>query len=115
MDLSHNHLSGSIPKWITGTNFPNLLVLMLSNNQFQGSIPLSLVGNFTSLQILGLANNHISGSIPTHLDHLVGMTYGDGQATSDSILYIVTVTIPIKGTDQVLSDYILSATVALDL
>ncbi|EEF28156.1 serine-threonine protein kinase, plant-type, putative, partial [Ricinus communis] len=38
LDLSHNHMTGSIPSWIGG--LPQLDYLILSNNNFDGKIPI---------------------------------------------------------------------------
>ncbi|XP_022977566.1 systemin receptor SR160-like [Cucurbita maxima] len=85
LDLSHNMLSGSIPKEIGSTNYLYILdlghnslsgpipqevggltklnILDLSSNELEGSIPLSLTG-LSSLMEIDLSNNHLNGSIP---------------------------------------------------
>jgi Leucine-rich repeat (LRR) protein len=47
----------------------SLLVLRLSNNLLNGSIPNSL-GMLSSLQVLDLSNNQFSGSLPDELSEL---------------------------------------------
>ncbi|KAG7027113.1 Brassinosteroid LRR receptor kinase, partial [Cucurbita argyrosperma subsp. argyrosperma] len=85
LDLSHNMLSGSIPKEIGSTKYLYILdlghnrvsggipqelgdltklnILDLSSNELEGSIPLSLTG-LSSLMEIDLSNNHLNGSIP---------------------------------------------------
>ncbi|KAM1816195.1 hypothetical protein ACFX12_000636 [Malus domestica] len=38
LDLADNQLTGSIPKWL-GASFRKLVILMLSSNHFNGSLP----------------------------------------------------------------------------
>lgn len=63
MNISHNHLTGDIPK-----EFSELLeleTLDISSNQLQGAIPASLAG-LTFLSSLNLSNNNLSGRIPSN-------------------------------------------------
>ncbi|KAK1364352.1 hypothetical protein POM88_039913 [Heracleum sosnowskyi] len=71
LDLSDNHLTGSLPNF---TGFPSLRVINLSNNEFSGSVP-----DFTgcsSLQVLRLNNNQLekwetqSSELPSSLNEL---------------------------------------------
>ncbi|KAK4773410.1 hypothetical protein SAY87_028429 [Trapa incisa] len=64
LDISHNHLSGSIPKEI-GSMF-YLYVLNLGYNNISGSIPPEM-GELRILNILDLSNNHLEGTIPQAL------------------------------------------------
>nr|DAD30225.1 TPA_asm: hypothetical protein HUJ06_031693 [Nelumbo nucifera] len=63
--LSNNNFSGSIPTNID-VIFPNLRTLKLSQNCFEGKIAPS-IGKMKSLWILDPANNNLSGQIPQHL------------------------------------------------
>ncbi|CAM0909243.1 unnamed protein product [Alopecurus aequalis] len=72
LDLSHNQFDGELPTWIAG-NLPYLSYLLLRYNMFNGSIPLELT-QLVELQILDLANNRISGTIPRDLASLKAMT-----------------------------------------
>ncbi|KAK0573300.1 hypothetical protein LWI29_006063 [Acer saccharum] len=64
LDLSQNHLMGSIP--FSLSNCTNLKLLNLAINQLTGEIP-KIVGELNSLQILDLSHNHITGWIPSEL------------------------------------------------
>ncbi|TXG55223.1 hypothetical protein EZV62_020479 [Acer yangbiense] len=68
LDLSNNHIGGSIP--------PNLPVtlknLFLSANQFSGSIP-SSVATLTLLTDMSMNNNLLSGEIPNAFESLTGL------------------------------------------
>ncbi|KAJ9158602.1 hypothetical protein P3X46_024167 [Hevea brasiliensis] len=73
MDLSHNMLSGEIPREVT--TLIGLKRLNLSNNYLKGAIPCD-IGAMKSLYYLDLSNNRLSGTIPpsvsnlTHLEEL---------------------------------------------
>jgi len=95
IDLSNNHLSGSIPpqlgslsnlthlylhfNGLTGSippelaNLNNLQYLRLDNNQLTGFIPPQL-GSLSNLKNLGLSGNQLSGSIPPQLGSLSNLT-----------------------------------------
>ncbi|XWS27104.1 hypothetical protein CRYUN_Cryun26dG0087800 [Craigia yunnanensis] len=62
IDLSNNHLSGSVPKWICNMSY--LETLDLSNNHLDGLIPSELC-NLDWLEVLDLSQNNISGSLPS--------------------------------------------------
>ncbi|EEF29887.1 serine-threonine protein kinase, plant-type, putative, partial [Ricinus communis] len=62
LDLSHNHMTGSIPSWIGGLS--QLGYLILSNNNFEGEIPIQLC-KLNYLSIVVLSHNKLTGSIPT--------------------------------------------------
>ncbi|KAJ6792660.1 putative LRR receptor-like serine/threonine-protein kinase GSO1 [Iris pallida] len=89
LNLSHNHFHGTIPNInfsvlqaldLSGNSFFGPLTLplssivggvlkylILSQNQLNGSMPMSLC-NFTSLRILNLSNNKLTGRIPPCLN-----------------------------------------------
>ncbi|WMV42480.1 hypothetical protein MTR67_035865 [Solanum verrucosum] len=64
LDLSGNHLNGSIPSYLF--HWKNLTSLLLGDNQFSGNLP-SITGNLR-LRTLDLSSNHLSGHIPQEYD-----------------------------------------------
>jgi hypothetical protein len=60
LDLSHNNLTGSIPKWID--RLSNLRFLLLSSNNLEGEIPIRLC-RLDQLTLIDLSHNHLSGNI----------------------------------------------------
>lgn len=67
IDLSNNHLTGSIlPEF---GNLKRLIVLDLKHNNFSGGIPSSLSG-MTSIETLDLSYNNLTGTIPPSLVNL---------------------------------------------
>ena len=67
IDISSNHLRGTIPESIT--SLLKLMSLNLSRNNLTGSIP-SDFGDLNKLEALDLSRNHISGTIPTSFSSL---------------------------------------------
>ncbi|XWS40960.1 hypothetical protein CRYUN_Cryun17cG0040100 [Craigia yunnanensis] len=65
LDISNNFFNGSIPIEIA-TQLPSLEQLNMSRNHFNGNIPSSF-GDMSSLSSLDLSNNQLSGGIPEHL------------------------------------------------
>ena len=59
LDLSHNHLSGSLPEGIP----TNLSILNISSNALDGSLPHSW-GMLQNLTVLRLDNNQFTGALP---------------------------------------------------
>ncbi|XP_048546618.1 MDIS1-interacting receptor like kinase 2-like [Triticum urartu] len=70
LDLSHNHLAGSIPPDIKA--LVELENLLLQGNQIRGSIPLGLT-NLTKLPSLMLDENEVSGEIPRHIGNMTNL------------------------------------------
>ncbi|KAF7149142.1 hypothetical protein RHSIM_Rhsim03G0184700 [Rhododendron simsii] len=83
IDLSLNLIVGSFPTWL-GRSLPNLMILSLRSNYFDGRIPSELC-HLSSLQILDLANNSFSGPIPQCLKNLTAMVMK--QDSSHQIYY----------------------------
>ncbi|GMY11218.1 protein BRASSINOSTEROID INSENSITIVE 1 [Fagus crenata] len=71
LDISHNMLSGSIPKEIGSTMY--LYVLNLGHNNISGTIPDEL-GAIRSLNILDLSSNRLEGTIPPSMTALSLLT-----------------------------------------
>ncbi|XP_060672725.1 receptor-like protein 7 [Ziziphus jujuba] len=67
IDVSNNRFEGSIPE--SFGILQGLHVLNLSNNILTGKIPSSF-GSITNLESLDLSNNNLSGHIPTQLGQL---------------------------------------------
>nr|GMD20936.1 receptor-like protein EIX2 [Ipomoea batatas] len=65
--LSHNHLTGEIPKWLC--NLKHLEILDIPSNKLSGEIP-SCFGELQELEYLDLGNNHLFGHIPNSLGSL---------------------------------------------
>jgi hypothetical protein len=70
--LNQQNLEGSLPKFV---NMPNLNILNVSHNNFQGSITNDHFQNLTSLQLLYLSSNRLTGSIPDILYEMKNMTF----------------------------------------
>ncbi|XVE63625.1 hypothetical protein DITRI_Ditri07aG0034600 [Diplodiscus trichospermus] len=62
IDLSNNHLSGRLPRWLW--NMSKIEILDLSNNHLDGLIPFELC-NLNNLGFLDLSQNNFSGSLPS--------------------------------------------------
>ncbi|XP_056698560.1 probable LRR receptor-like serine/threonine-protein kinase At3g47570 [Spinacia oleracea] len=70
LDLSGNHLTGSLPEEVG--RLTNLDALDLSQNMLSGQIPSSL-GGCVSLEFLHMGGNHFQGTIPDSLQALKGL------------------------------------------
>ncbi|MCI06230.1 brassinosteroid LRR receptor kinase-like, partial [Trifolium medium] len=70
-DISHNNLSGPIPKEIGEMQF--LFILHMSHNHLSGSIPQEL-GKMKNLNILDLSYNELEGQIPETMTRLSLLT-----------------------------------------
>lgn len=81
LDISHNMLSGTIPKEIGEMHY--LYILHLSYNNLSGSIPQEL-GTMKNLNILDLSYNMLQGQIPQALAGLSLLTEID---LSNNFLY----------------------------
>ncbi|KAK7358898.1 hypothetical protein VNO77_00839 [Canavalia gladiata] len=71
LDVSHNVLSGSIPKEVGSMYY--LFILNLGHNNISGEIPQE-VGRLRNLGILDLSNNRLEGQIPPTLTNLSFLT-----------------------------------------
>lgn len=63
LDLSHNSLTDHLPSEI-GIFYPNLALLNLSYNRFEGGVPDNLRG---TLKVLDVSYNNLSGIVPENL------------------------------------------------
>ncbi|KAK1426461.1 hypothetical protein QVD17_15133 [Tagetes erecta] len=77
IDLSNNHIGGTIPSELPLT----LKTFFLSGNQLTGSIPESL-SMLVQLTDLSLNNNHLSGVIPDSFQQLTSLTNLDLSANN---------------------------------
>ncbi|URE12207.1 LRR receptor-like serine threonine-protein kinase [Musa troglodytarum] len=67
LDLSYNHINGSIPSFIC--NLTHLRILDLSSNQISGEMPWCWQET-NSLFYINLADNKLSGEIPSSIEKL---------------------------------------------
>lgn len=72
LDLSSNHLDGSIPKELTLLS--GLIGLNLSWNHFTGNIP-NQIGQLSSLESFDLSYNNLSGVIPLSISNLTSLSH----------------------------------------
>ncbi|XP_024636129.2 receptor-like protein 15 [Medicago truncatula] len=78
LKLSNNFLRGNIPKFC---NLANLLWLLLSNNNFSGTLE-DVLGNNTRLTMLSISNNSITGKIPSSIgkfSNMVSLVMSENQ------------------------------------
>lgn len=68
LHLQSNAFSGSI-EFSPLSNISNLLVVDLSDNEFNGDFPDGF-GSFTGLQVLNIGGNNFSGSLPTSMANI---------------------------------------------
>lgn len=71
LDISHNMLSGTLPKEMGSMN--TLFILNLGYNDISGSIPPEF-GDMKNLNILDLSNNRLEGQIPQTLTGISMLT-----------------------------------------
>nr|KYP73566.1 LRR receptor-like serine/threonine-protein kinase GSO1 [Cajanus cajan] len=75
-----SNLVGTFPCDII-TKLVNLKSLVLSNNNFTGSLP-DCIGQLLNLSTLSLSSNHFHGAIPRSLEQLVSLNYLDLSGNS---------------------------------
>ncbi|KAM3707312.1 hypothetical protein ACJW31_02G015100 [Castanea mollissima] len=85
LDLSHNNLSGTIPKQVMGLSSLSIF-LDLSYNFLIGALPFE-VGKLKQLSKLDLSKNRLSGKIPTTLETCTSLEhlYLDGNSFEGEI------------------------------
>lgn len=74
IDISNNHMSGSLPTSLG--KFSGLKILLLSGNNFTGEIPQSL-GQLKTILKLDLSRNNFSGKIPPEIGNCTSLAYLD--------------------------------------
>ncbi|CAI0476443.1 unnamed protein product [Linum tenue] len=79
LDLSHNHLSGTIPKWIS--ILPRLSYLLLNNNEFYGEIPIPFT--LEQVKLIVISHNHFSGQLSSVLTSIISTVSYNGYITKD--------------------------------
>ncbi|XP_074279796.1 uncharacterized protein LOC141605066 [Silene latifolia] len=67
LDLAINQLHGELPTNM-GFNIPRLKWLNLAENNFSGTIPIT-IRNLTNLEFIGLLQNGFTGSVPRDFSH----------------------------------------------
>ncbi|XP_016718151.2 receptor-like protein EIX2 [Gossypium hirsutum] len=77
LDLSDNHFNGSVPAWI-GVKLSKLEILSLRSNNFDGHLPQKIC-QLQSLRILDLGHNGISGAIPKCFSNFSAMANKSNQ------------------------------------
>ncbi|XP_021833481.1 receptor-like protein 12 [Prunus avium] len=85
IDLGDNKLSGPIPTWL-GVSFKNLVILILSTNHFNGSMPSQLC-HLTHIKNMDFSMNNISGSIPKCLNNLTTLAKKGNPSLSSTHFY----------------------------
>ncbi|CAN6710993.1 unnamed protein product [Malus baccata var. baccata] len=84
LDLSRNHLSGSIPNL---TNFSSLKKLVLYDNQLTGTVPES-IGHMSTLESIDLGMNALEGVVSeSHFSNLSRLRNLDMSYTSLSLSF----------------------------
>ncbi|KAL5566081.1 hypothetical protein UlMin_029245 [Ulmus minor] len=73
LDLSYNHLQGSVPAQI-GLLKDLAFSLNLSNNNFEGHIP-DTIGNMVSVEAINLSKNKFFGVIPSFIGGCISLAY----------------------------------------
>ncbi|CDY19190.1 BnaC05g13910D [Brassica napus] len=73
LDLSNNHLSGSIPSCLMNCT-ASLGVIILRNNNLSGFLP-DIFTNATKLRSLDVSRNQLSGKLPKSLINCTSMEY----------------------------------------
>jgi hypothetical protein len=77
LDIAHNQLSGHLPDWLScltdyepslayGVNITGIQALIMSNNQFSGTIPTTFT-ELSTLKVLLLDDNSLRGKVPSLL------------------------------------------------
>ncbi|KAI3501766.1 hypothetical protein L1887_29774 [Cichorium endivia] len=74
--IANCRLTDSIPPWVNGLSLTRLQLLDLSLNHLRGSIP-AFFGDFKFLFYLDLSNNSLSGEIPKNLTRLESLISRD--------------------------------------
>ena len=64
LDLSKNKLQGAFPQWFLDMELHGLI---LSDNEFTGSLPPALFSRLTDLGVLALSRNNFSGELPNNI------------------------------------------------
>ncbi|KAK4366281.1 hypothetical protein RND71_014161 [Anisodus tanguticus] len=101
LDLGNNELNDTFPMWL-GT-LPNLMVLSLRSNKLHGPIRTSRTETlFPQLQIIDLSSNGFNGDLPAYLfENLRGMQKDDGNMKTrryiGNMYYKDSITIASKG------------------
>ena len=76
IDISHNKLSGPLPKWTDGQSpMEEMDNLYLEHNAFTGQIPASFLRDLPHLGYIDLSYNKLEGKLPEELAELTSLKY----------------------------------------
>ncbi|KAJ9560526.1 hypothetical protein OSB04_005686 [Centaurea solstitialis] len=76
LDLSSNHLGGSFPIQELSHLSQDLEVLLLSRNDFNGTLSFKALASFHHLEVLDLTDNNLVGSIPSTISFAYNNLHG---------------------------------------
>ncbi|CAI0542560.1 unnamed protein product, partial [Linum tenue] len=79
LDLSHNQIKGTIPRWIS--ILPRLNYLLLNNNEFYGEIPIPFT--LEQVKLIVISHNHFSGQLSSVLTSNISTVSYNGYITKD--------------------------------
>ncbi|CAL1413235.1 unnamed protein product [Linum trigynum] len=79
LDLSHNQIKGTIPRWIS--ILPRLNYLLLNNNEFYGEIPIPFT--LEQVKLIVISHNHFSGQLSSVLTSNISTGYYNEYITQD--------------------------------
>lgn len=69
LSLKNARRGGNVPDWISSEYFPELILLDLHTNGFEGPLP-SQIGTLSNLAFLLLNRNELTGELPTSFNSL---------------------------------------------
>ena len=72
LNLENNNMNGTLPDFLSSENFPALEILLLTNNQIEGTIPNSH-GTLSNLIQYRVAKNKLTKTIPPELANIAGL------------------------------------------
>ncbi|KAK7393250.1 hypothetical protein VNO78_21800 [Psophocarpus tetragonolobus] len=73
LDLSNNEFNASLPTWLG--KLENLKYLLMYNSNLVGTLPCDVISKLVNLERLVLFNNNLSGSLPDCIGQLVKLDF----------------------------------------